>query len=399
MATKVTRLMSGSSGYLADDAQTIYLLKAGRSLSFAGADTIDATAQRSGREFVINGALSVSGGYDALQVGLAATPSPATLVTIGGTGTINGTGNGVVIWGNNSTIINHGVISVTGAYSGVAMSGKTNRLDNDGRIAGQYAVVAWDDGTVIANDGVIDGSINGIHLLTFAGDSMRLVNTGRIVGDSHSFMGSSGNETVINRGRMVGDVVLGAGRDTFDGREGVATAKVFGGEGNDHFVMGTSFYDIWELKDGGFDTLKTAYGLYMVGSVEKITLTGNRNINIRMANNEDHWLYGNSANNIMGGGGGKDVIRGHGGNDEVTGGLGADTFIFSNGDGRDVITDFIHGTDTLDLRGWSGITSFADLKNNHSSFAGGSMIITVGSDRITLEDMAPNELKAGDVLI
>jgi Ca2+-binding RTX toxin-like protein len=64
------------------------------------------------------------------------------------------------------------------------------------------------------------------------------------------------------------------------------------------------------------------------------------------------------------GGGGNDTINGNAGNDtligglgkdSMTGGLGADTFVFLStgnspvGSGRDVIVDFLSGTDEIDL--------------------------------------------------
>lgn len=72
-------------------------------------------------------------------------------------------------------------------------------------------------------------------------------------------------------------------------------------------------------------------------------------------------IIGNSASNRLNGGAGNDVIAGGAGIDYVTGGTGADTFIADiNGAtyvakrgslSLDVITDFVSGTDKIDLRG------------------------------------------------
>jgi hypothetical protein len=57
-------------------------------------------------------------------------------------------------------------------------------------------------------------------------------------------------------------------------------------------------------------------------------------------NDRDNTLGGSDRNDTISGAGGKDTLTGHGGRDELTGGKNADTFVFAQGDGADVITDF-----------------------------------------------------------
>ncbi|MEF8708956.1 MAG: M10 family metallopeptidase C-terminal domain-containing protein [Candidatus Accumulibacter propinquus] len=67
-------------------------------------------------------------------------------------------------------------------------------------------------------------------------------------------------------------------------------------------------------------------------------------------------LTGNAGNNVLDGGAGGDLITGGAGSDVLTGGSGSDTFDFNalsemglTNTTWDVITDFVHGTDKLDL--------------------------------------------------
>lgn len=63
----------------------------------------------------------------------------------------------------------------------------------------------------------------------------------------------------------------------------------------------------------------------------------------------DDTITGSSANDFLVGGMGDDVLDGGAGNDMMIGGGDADTFVMSAGMGRDIVLDFVSGTDTIDL--------------------------------------------------
>jgi Ca2+-binding RTX toxin-like protein len=73
-------------------------------------------------------------------------------------------------------------------------------------------------------------------------------------------------------------------------------------------------------------------------------------------------IKGNSFANLLEGQNGNDTLIGRGGNDTLTGGNGADTFVFSDGDGNDLVTDFLVGTDKFDFTAISGLNTYADLE-------------------------------------
>lgn len=83
-------------------------------------------------------------------------------------------------------------------------------------------------------------------------------------------------------------------------------------------------------------------------------------------------IFGNYANNRLEGGGGKDTL---------TGGTGADVFVYAStgasaaGAGRDLVTDFVAGTDKLDL-GAAGATSFIGT----AAFSGAAGQVRVAGD-------------------
>jgi Ca2+-binding RTX toxin-like protein len=79
---------------------------------------------------------------------------------------------------------------------------------------------------------------------------------------------------------------------------------------------------------------------------------------------------GTSGANTIIGGGSADTIKGGGGADILTGGQGADRFVFASlvdsaPSARDLITDFVPGTDIIDLSASDANTS---TKGNQAFF-------------------------------
>ena len=102
--------------------------------------------------------------------------------------------------------------------------------------------------------------------------------------------------------------------------------------------------------------------------------TGNDSIIGGVGNDK---LYGESGNDYLSGGLGADTIRGGKGDDTLSGGSGKDVFIYSSGDGKDVITDYTAGQDSIKLMSGS-ITG--------SSFSGNDLILKIGTGSITVKN-------------
>lgn len=176
-------------------------------------------------------------------------------------------------------------------------------------------------------------------------------------------------------------VASGDGDDTITGAAGFVST----GAGNDTVTLDT-IYDVFRsdvnLGDGD-DTATLGNGNDRVqGDAGDDTINGGGGNDV---------LSGGTGRDTIVGGAGDDVIYGGAGVDTLTGGEGADVFFFASAtdsatsQARDTITDFVSGSDRIDLRGLieSGATG-ADLSTisfvgNVADFPDAQSSVTVNS--------------------
>ena len=116
-------------------------------------------------------------------------------------------------------------------------------------------------------------------------------------------------------------------------------------------------------------------------------------------------IWGNAVANNINGMGGNDVIDGYEGADTLTGGAGADIFAFHVIEKGDIITDFVSGSDKIDLTGtavdftWIGSAAFSNTAGE-LRFAGGHLLGDVNGDGIAdLDITVIGALLPADLLI
>jgi hypothetical protein len=177
-------------------------------------------------------------------------------------------------------IVNRGVIETDGdGAAGVIMIGNGHHLINSGQIttdggafdgaplglfraagvvvSGDEALVENTRWVVIKSDNVESAAVE-LNVLERGGFpavdmSSRLENFGLITGTAVAILGGAGQETVVNHGRIVGDVVLGDGADTFVfGKGGTLAGDLFLGGGDDVVVVenGSGWTDIADFAAG-----------------------------------------------------------------------------------------------------------------------------------------------------
>lgn len=160
-------------------------------------------------------------------------------------------------------------------------------------------------------------------------------------------------------------------------------------------------FEVFNFGTFSFDPLTTLTFRAGAGS-ETVTVSGSRNVILDMGNGNNR-AQGGSGNDLISAGNGKDRIEGGAGGDTLAGGGNVDLFLFKDGHGNDIITDFDAAGgdhDTIDLSGVTSITGWNDLRAHHlTSVNGNATIETSAGDSITLTDVRLKNLDAGDFIL
>ncbi|MFX0543657.1 CAP domain-containing protein [Roseovarius sp. S4756] len=235
--------------------------------------------------------------------------------------------------------------------------------------------------------------------------------------------GGAGHDTLDggnNADNLFGDV----GNDRLMGGQGLD--RLFGGSGNDtlegdadaDLLMGGTqedslFGDAGADRlygEAGFDRLRGGDGDDMLdGGAQADNLFGESGDDLLMGGHGFDRLFGDLGNDVLHGGANNDALRGGAGFDTIHGGDGddllqgdfnADTFVFADGFGNDMIVDFdaLNRFEKIDLHGVTNIVDYADLRGNHMTQSGSDVLITVGNDRLTLSRVDMGNLGMDDFL-
>ncbi len=173
----------------------------------------------------------------------------------------------------------------------------------------------------------------------------------------------TGTAAISGTGNTLNNVITGnSGANTLNGGSGADTLA--GGIGNDTYVVDNVGDVVTEGSNAGTDLVQSSVSYTLALNIENLSLTGSSAIS-GTGNDLGNLLIGNSAANLLVAGGGNDSLDGGSGNDSLTGGLGTDTLTGGAGSDRfvytvigesavgvavrDIINDFVSGTDNLDL--------------------------------------------------
>ncbi len=157
--------------------------------------------------------------------------------------------------------------------------------------------------------------------------------------------GMDGND-VLSGGTGIDTIDGGDGDDTISG--GTGNDVLFGGTGNDHIDGGVGSDDI---HGGAGDDI-------LIGAGGNDTIAGDDGNDSIYGDSGNDTLTGGTGNDYIEGKAGVDSLSGGTGDDTLVGGQGNDTYLFSKGDGVDVVNDQGKVSDHMDtIRFGSGVTT------------------------------------------
>lgn len=169
----------------------------------------------------------------------------------------------------------------------------------------------------------------------------------------------SGDNAINGRGNALNNTIRGNdaanaldgldGNDTLDGGGGADTMR--GSNGNDAYFVDNIGDKVIERAGEGTESVITTVSYALRANVENLRLSGTAAIN-GTGNGLNNFVRGNGAANVLSGLDGDDTLVGGAGADRLFGGAGKDAFRFDVREisaNRDVIRDFVHGVDTIEL--------------------------------------------------
>jgi Ca2+-binding RTX toxin-like protein len=221
-------------------------------------------------------------------------------------------------------------------------------------------------GTIIASNGAASGAAdatalflwNGGYGPLYGGPANQVINSGSIVGVV-AIRSESGNDYILNIGRIEGRIDLGIADDVLE-NAGIIVGRADLGDGTDAY-----------------------FGFAAQAAVDVSGGAG------------DDGLIGGAFGDRLEGGAGNDMIVGGGGADVLVGGAGADRFVYSSVSestvaASDAILDFVSGVDRIDLGALAPssltLSVSGDVTTLTASTAGGPLTIRI-TGTITLADI------------
>jgi Ca2+-binding RTX toxin-like protein len=175
----------------------------------------------------------------------------------------------------------------------------------------------------------------------------------------------------------------GEGNDTLN-TQGGGLDYLFGGIGNDVYIVNWNFDYLVEYPNQGIDIVRSSFNYTLGANVENLFLTGTASEGT--GNNLNNQITGNSRNNTLNGGGANDTLNGGGGNDSLNGGGANDNL---NGGGANDNLNGGAGNDTLS--GGGGNDTLTGVGPGSDQFLFNTAVAPANVDSITDFHISSND--------
>jgi hypothetical protein len=281
-----------------------------------------------------------------------------------------------------------GIESQLGSYA-LSNSGQVRGWENAIEVFGAGAIVNKAGGTIIGDHyGILQQGL--ANLVTIS-------NAGRIVSDDLDIaIECQGRTELTNTGTIIGDVVLSGENDRIDTRGGLVRGTIWGGEGDDLYLISRSDVRIVDEGTSFADTVHATASYTLAANLDNLKLLGKESIHAS-GNAGANRLNGNAGDNTLAGWDSADRLAGSAGNDILAGGAGADIFVFQRGFDVDRIVDF---TDTVDVISSDLVLTRKQFENLDVRQAGVNTVISFGQgDKLVIENFDKDNLDFGDFAV
>ena len=356
IANEGTDTVESSASYtIKDNIENLILKEGSGSINGTGNGLDNNILGNSGNNFLVGGlgndTLNGGGGNDTASYTTSANIT-ATLGLNGANGSATGEGTDVLI----------NIENLKGGSGNDDFKGNelANKLEGGG---GNDTLNGY------AGNDTLDGGIGADSMTGGLGDDIYVVdNTGDVVvevagegtdtvqssityilGENLENLTLTGSNAINGTGNSANNILTGnSSANRLDG--GLGADTMAGGAGDDIYVVDNSGDVVTEAASAGTDTIEASVSYTLSANVEKLILkerSGNIDGTAKEDNNDNNTLIGNTGNNKLSGGGGNDSLIGGEGNDSLQGGAGNDTLVGSAGD--DTLNGGT-GNDTLNLR-------------------------------------------------
>jgi Ca2+-binding RTX toxin-like protein len=258
----------------------------------------------------------------------------------------------------------------------IVYSGRNLTLDNDLPTGGtvETAQVFSADGTLLVTVSNADVKFATLPLSDIQRSFDRLSAADDVV------RGSSGDDTIL--------FGTGRGNDTIRGLGG--NDIVFASPGSNRIDGGSGDRDILSYVIDGNGTGLS--GIDVDLDAGRATNPWGKTDTIKAIEEVRGTLW----NDRISGSAANEFFLGLEGDDRLTGGRGKDEFSFFTGNGRDRITDFGTGADTVLLGGFEGIEGFADVETRLQTKGSHVVLDLGGGDVLIFRDTDREDLHASD---
>lgn len=161
--------------------------------------------------------------------------------------------------------------------------------------------------------------------------------------------------------------------------------------------LGDDTYYIWDRTDQVIEAVGIGIDTVMFYDWQ---YTLPNNVENLVLGSDGSYGIGNALDNIITGENGAQTIDGAAGNDVLAGGAGSDTFLFTRGSGKDLISDFEVGVDRVSFD--ATLSQFTSLASVTAAMAqsGADVVLNLGAnDSITFSNQLISDFVASDFVL